>query len=292
MGTRFECVLGGFVRPVDSAKASAIAEAIEELVLDEHRRLSIFDPKSCISEVNRTARTRPILLDPDLFELLQRCLGYAFETQSAFDITAGLLMHAYGFRRNTAALTSQQPSRPFVLDPKQKTIHFQSDSTSLDLGGVAKGYALDLVLKELTEHGVINALIHGGTSSATSIGCAPDGEPWRVRLFSDDPLSPTIELVDRSLACSSPRGRTADGHGHIMNTRTGQPAAGVDAACVLGASAETCEAWSTALVVDAQLARLLPVGYEAHVLIAGQWHFHQDPSVTTMNPRNETLTHA
>lgn len=291
MGTRFECVLGAFAHPVSEAQAAAIAEGIERLVLDEHDRLSLFDRGSMISELNRFAAERPVRIDNDLFALLERCERYASQTDRAFDISAGSLMASHGFRPDVPA-DPIGTAGSYRLDNAARTVHFDQPSTQLDLGGIAKGYVLDLVREELLEHGMTSAIIHGGTSSVTTIGTAPDGSPWRVRLTSDDANSPTIELADVSLACSSPGGRTINGSGHIMDTRTGRPANIIDAACVVGPSAEVCEAWSTALVVDPSLARSLPIGYNAHINRDSNWTSH----ATSANPGTvlspEALTHA
>lgn len=286
MGTSFECVLGAFAHPVSLSQSAAIAEGVEQRVRDEHDRLSLFDPASIISRINREAAHRSVPLDPDLFDLLKRCERYARSTGRAFDITAGALMHANGFRGAHAAPTNI--TNRFSLDPSTQTIRL-TPGTQLDLGAVAKGFALDLIRDELTEHAVTSAIVHGGTSSITTIGRAPDGSPWRVRLMADDPDAPDVELTDVSLACSSPSGRTANGVGHIMDTRTGQPADTIHAACVVGPSAEVCEAWSTALCVDPGLARALPAGYLAHINRDHTWTTN---ATIQPVPSTEALTHA
>lgn len=289
MGTRFECVLGGFARPVQASQAAAIAESVERLVTEEHRRLSVFDHTSVMSLINRAAFARPIRLDPDLFALLDRCLGYSSDSEDAFDITAGSLMESCGFRGEGLVTVSHAGRRAYRLDPLEQSISLDSAETKLDLGGIAKGYVLDLAREELREHQTTSAIIHGGTSSVTTIGMAPGGKPWRVRLFADDPGSPSIDLTDRSLACSAPSGRSVDGLGHIMDTRAGRPAKGVDAACVAGPSAEVCEAWSTALVVAPRLIAQLPSGYESYLLQHAQWQHTHHPLTPA---RYETMTHA
>ncbi|MEM9373054.1 MAG: FAD:protein FMN transferase [Planctomycetota bacterium] len=271
MGTRFECVLGAFAQPVPAADAASIAESLEAIVRDEHRRLSVFDPASLLTEINLRAAAQPISIDPDLFALLDRCLRYADDTGHAFDITAGALMHANGFRDDDHGTPLPVSGGAYRLDRRAMTIAFDAPGVSLDLGGIAKGYVLDLMHAELREHHATSAIIHGGGSSVTAIGLAPDGKPWRARLLCDDPHAPTIDLTDRSLACSSPSGRTVGGCGHIMDTRAGSSAAGADSACVLGPSAEVCEVWSTALVVDPALEDRLPDGYEAFVQTGGVW---------------------
>jgi len=292
MGTRFECVLGDFASTIPEPEISAIAEAIEQIVRDEHARLSVFEPASIISEINRAAPSRAVRLDDALFALLDRCQRYAAQTAHAFDPAAGSLMEAFGFRPHAGGPPAPIAPGAFLLDHQQRTVRFSRPDALIDLGGIAKGYALDLIRSELLEHGATSAIIHGGTSSITAIGHAPDGAPWRVSLLSGDPHAPVIDLIDRSLACSSPSGRTADGVGHIMDTRTARPASGADAACVIGPSAEVCEAWSTALVVDPSLEDRLPHSYESYMLRAEQWHRTPETPSRSTDTRHEAPTHA
>lgn len=274
MGTRFECVLAAFDRAVHPTEGVAIAEEVERLVRDWHRRLTVFEPASAVSVVNRLAASRPVSVDRDLFDLFDRCLAHTRRTRGAFDITVGSLMRAHGFRNSDPA----QPTGPVGwgadrvrLDEAASTVRFLSDGIGLDLGGVAKGFVLDLARAELTCLGVSNAIIHGGTSSVLAIGTRTDGEPWRVRALPDDPHAPVIDLADSALSVSAPAGRQANGQGHIMDPATGNPAGGIEAACVFGPSAEVCEVWSTALTVDPTLTGSLPDGYGCHVRARAAW---------------------
>lgn len=283
MGTRFECVLGAFGRPLRPAEGAATAEAVRRLVLDWHGRLSVFERGSAVSAVNQRAADRPVRVDGELFGLLERCLGYAGDTRGAFDISVGSLMHAHGLRGPASgggAWGGAWGSGLVVLDRAAATVGFTHPGVRLDLGGVAKGFVLDLARDELLEAGVTSAIMHGGTSSVIGVGTAPDGQPWRVRALADDPASPVIDLTDTALSVSTPDGRVVEGAGHIMDPRTGRPASGgVLAACVVGASAEVCEAWSTALVVDPSLAGAPPVGYRCFVRSGDRWRSSGEPGL-------------
>ncbi|MCR9217142.1 MAG: FAD:protein FMN transferase [bacterium] len=268
MGTRFECVLAGIACAHDPAGRAAIAEEIERLVLDWHHALSIFDPSSTVSRIN--AGGQAIRVHRDLLELLDRCVAYSTATDGAFDITLGSVMAARGFR-NSRPTTASSGADALDLDRANSTARLNRTGVALDLGAIAKGFVLDRCADELRDLGVSSALLHGGTSSVTAIGTTPDGSPWRIRIAEDHTGAPTVELIDNSLSVSSPSGRTVEGQGHILDPRSGRSAAGVEHACVIGPSAEVCEAWSTAIVVDPTLLDRLPSGYAAHALIDGAW---------------------
>lgn len=269
MGTRFECVLGAFDRAVNATEAAAVAEAFEDLVVDWHRRLSVFDPSSAVSCVNTRAAQAPVRVDPDLFDLLTRCLAHSGATDGRFDVTVGGLMRARGFRPGSTIDDACGWGADTVeLDARACAVRF-TRPVALDLGGIAKGFVLDLAAEELRGFGVRSALLHGGTSSVTAVGGRPDGRAWRVALPGAS--APVVELADGSLSVSEASGRTAGGAGHVMDPGTGQAADLDRAACVFGASAEVCEAWSTALVVDPGLAPRLPDGYGCHLRLDGVW---------------------
>jgi thiamine biosynthesis lipoprotein len=268
MGTRFECVLADFACALESSARTAIAEEIERLVLDWHDALSVFDPSSTVSRIN--ASQQPVRVNRELLELLERCIAYSNATHGAFDITLGTVMAARGFRSDRPA-TASSGSDTLELDPAASTARLTQPHTAIDLGAIAKGFVLDRCADELRELGVTSALLHGGTSSVTAIGTTPDGSPWRIRIAEDTPDAPTVELADRSLSVSSPSGRVVDGAGHILDPRSGRSATGVEHACVVGPSAEVCEAWSTAIVVEPALLDRLPSGYAGHALIDGAW---------------------
>ncbi|MFB3431902.1 MAG: FAD:protein FMN transferase [Phycisphaerales bacterium] len=273
MGTRFECVLAGIMCAHKSSARSAIAEEIERLVLDWHHALSIFDPSSTVSRIN--ASRRPVRVNRDLLELLERCVAYSEATGGAFDITLGSVMAARGFRDHRPA-TASSGADALELDRADSTARLNRTGVALDLGAIAKGFVLDRCADELRDLGVSSALLHGGTSSVTAIGTAPDDSPWRIRIADDHAGAPTVELIDNSLSVSSPSGRTVDGHGHILDPRSGLSATAVEHACVVGPSAEVCEAWSTAIVVDPALLDRLPSGYAGHALIDGAWRSIND----------------
>lgn len=287
MGTRFECVLAAFDRPVLATEAGAIAEEVEFLVRDWHSRLSAFEPASAVSVVNSLAADRPVSLDPELFDLLARCLDHSRDTRGRFDVTIGALMHAHGFRPDDATGPGPAWGAGLLrLDPATSTVRFAREGLRIDLGAVAKGFVLDLVRTELTAMGVTSALVHGGTSSVLALGDRPDGQPWLVRVLPDDPDAPVVALSGESMSVSAPAGRVVDGKPHIMDPATGEPAhEPADAVCVVGPSAEVCEAWSTALVIDPALTAELPGGYRSFIRTGPAWRATDPVPVCSPGPR-------
>lgn len=287
MGTRFECVLAGFDRAVRSTEAAAIAEEIEFLVRDWHQRLTVFDPASPVSVINALASDGPVSVDPELFALIERCVSHTRDTRARFDIAVGSLMRAHGFRHASSPrdMHTDWGSELIELDPVASTVRLLRPGVSIDFGAIAKGFVLDLAREELAHFGATNALIHGGTSSVLAVGPTPDARPWRVRILPDDPDSPVVDLIDAALSVSAPSGRIVHGRGHIMDPATGQPAAGAEVACVFGPSAEVCEAWSTALIIDPSLTDRMPEGYGCHLRTGSAWSSYETAAVCSPGSR-------
>lgn len=246
MGTRFELVLDA--GPMGRSMAGAIAEEAGELILDWHDRLSAFARGSVVGVLNASGGAW-VRLDGEVAELLAACFALHDETGGTFDPTLGAAMRAAGHRGESgAAVTGEAAFGLAALELDGAWARLTRPGVELDLGGIAKGHALDLVAELLREHGGTSALAHGGTSTAIAVGCAPDGSPWRVRL---GPMvdAPVVELVDRAMSVSAIAGRVADGNGHVLDPRTGRAVSHRAQAAVVGKSARWCDAWSTALLV-------------------------------------------
>ena len=269
MGTRFELVLAGEDEPSLRAAGEAAIEEIEE----QDRRLSLFRASSLVARINRLAHEEPVALDADTYELFACALAVHEATDGAFDVTVAGRMAELGFH-----VGSQLPPRPrrargrIELDPERRTIRLPDPGTAVDLGGIAKGHALDLAAGILREAGVETALVHGGTSSVVALG-APPGEPgWRVALGGEQ--APVALLQDAGLSVSAAHGRTiGEGTGHVLDPRDGSSAPADRISAVHAPSARLADAFSTALLVSASPAGLDPAATAA-LFLDGSWTIH------------------
>ncbi len=258
MGTRFELVLEG----EDEARARAAGEEALRVIEQCDLRYSLFRQDSMIARINRVAAERPVRLDEETFELLQACLALRDATDGAFDVTIGPLMRALGFHAGTGERDIACERGTFELDAQRRGLRFTAPNTSLDLGSIAKGHALDLAAAKLRECGVERALLHGGTSGVVALGAPPEQRGWRVALGAE-PEAPVAVLCDNALSMSAPHGRCVDfaGHsvGHLLDPRSGRPVPQATFAVVVARSARVADAWSTAaLVLAARGAPLMP----------------------------------
>lgn len=252
MGTRFEFVLVGD----DAAHARAAGEAAIAEVEELHDRYSVFSRASLVTHINDHAAAGPVGIDRETLGLLEIARDVWRDTGGAFDITVGPLMRACGFR--DASPPDALTPKPVVgmahleLDARSRTVRFTQPGLEIDLGAIAKGFALDRATSILGEAGITRALLHGGTSTVVAIGSPPGLIGWTIRI-ADETAPLDVILRDAALSVSAPRGRTIkreDGlHGHIIDPRSGCPAAGAVTAAAMDDSAALADAWSTALLV-------------------------------------------
>jgi len=238
MACEFEVVAVG----EDRAALADIANlALDEVVkLDE--RLSCFRPTSELSLVNAEAARGPVIVSPDLFEILRAAQEVWRETEGAFDVTAGPLVDLW----RTAEEMGIEPDRQAIegalekvgmarvlLDDETHAVSFDADGVRINLGGVGKGYAVRKAASVLAEHGVESALVSGGGSTVQGFGPGPDGDGWKIGLRHPSRLDERVHeiaLLDEAMSTSGgPAQQDRDVEErfeHIIDPVTGMPARG------------------------------------------------------------------
>jgi thiamine biosynthesis lipoprotein len=206
-----------------------------------------------------------VLVEPRLFQLFDDSFRYSEETAGAFDITVGPLMKAWGFfrgqgrvpsRAELAEVLKRVSYRHLKLDQAQHQIQFDAEGIGLDLGGIAKGYAVDQAVEILRANGVSSALVSSGTSSLYALGAPPGERGWKVTVrdpYDAARAGDVVYLKDYSLSASGNYekffklgGKT---YCHIMDPRTGRPVENMLSTVVLAPRATESDALSTAFFV-------------------------------------------
>jgi thiamine biosynthesis lipoprotein len=229
------------------------------------QRLSVFISDS---EVSRLNRGEPAVAQ-DIYDLLRFAVILSRATGGAFDAATGALLRAWGFQggprrvppepERLAALAASG-SAHVRLDEHRRTVTFDRPGVAFNLGAIGKGYAIDRGVRMLArDFGVRAALVGGGQSSLRAIG-APPREPlgWQVAL--GEPAIARVHLRDRALGTSGASNQFFESGGrrwgHILDPRTGWPAARLTSASVLAKTAAEADALSTAFfVMGAEAAR-------------------------------------
>jgi thiamine biosynthesis lipoprotein len=263
MGSAYAIVAYG----PDAAALAGIAEAALDEVDRVDRLMSHYRPDSPLSRLNREAGQGAVVrVEPELFDFIAEALRYSRESDGAFDITVGPLMKAWGFFRGEGRLPAADELddvkgrigyRHVVLDPARRTIRFQRPGMELDLGGIAKGYAVDRVVALLEDRGVTAALVSAGGSTVYGLGAPPGQRAWDVTI--QDPVHSsraalTVPLNERALSVSGSYAKSFEVAGvrysHIMDPRTARPVPDVLSVAVLTTTGTAGDALDNALFVQ------------------------------------------
>ncbi len=252
----------GYRNAVDAGCAAL--DEIERL----EEKLTVYRPDSDISRINREARERVVVTDAEVFGVLEIARRISVETDGAFDIASGALSRAWGFYKGPKrvpqedirlAATAASGMRHVELDAGARSVRFGHPGVELNLGAIGKGYAIDRALALLaSQWGPKAVLMHGGQSSIRAVG-APPGEPQGWLVAIGDPFRPrrsvaAVRLRDRALGSSGADHQFFEyggrRYGHVLDPRTGSPAAQVASATALAPTAAEADALSTAFFVQ------------------------------------------
>jgi FAD:protein FMN transferase len=233
------------------------------------RLMSHYKADSPLSRLNLEAASQAVKVEPELFDFLAECERYSHESAGAFDITVGPLMKAWGFFRGEgrlpseaelAAVRSKIGYQHILFDQQARAIRFAQAGMELDLGGIAKGYAVDRAVTLLKQRGIATALVNACGSTIYGLGSPPDapgGKGWEVKLR--DPLDArktalTAWLRDRTLSVSGSYEKFFELGGqrysHVMDPRTGRPVPDVLSVAVLTASGTAGDALDNVFYVQ------------------------------------------
>ena len=216
----------------------AIIDEIWARTNEANDKFNRFDKSSPLALVNKRAAEEAVAIDDELFMVLQMCKVFCKSTDGYFDITA-----------NKASRTAAGGADNFELDGETHTVRFAEPSVKLDLGGFAKGYALEKACEILREKGVTCALLNYGNSSTYAFGTHPYGEYWPISVehpYFRGKCAHTFELKDCALSISGKNGRGVE---HIIDPATGDHVVREELMAVNGSSPMVCEVLSTALYV-------------------------------------------
>ncbi len=258
MGTEASCqlLLPSGVSPYE-------VEAIVKSAFSQvNTALSTWIPDSEISNLNRAPADSSVTLSAMLLSCLLVSRELQENSQGAFDPTAESLMRLWGFYRRQGILPSTSELDSVLADlghwhlvGNSGQLVKDKPGTRFDLGGIAKGLAVDMATTKLRDAGVRHGLIDLG-GNLFCLGGAPGRKDWRVGIrnpLNRDELFATVTISDESVATSGSYERFVmiDGvrYGHIMNPATGRPAEGMYSATVIASEGILADGLSTTLFV-------------------------------------------
>jgi len=262
---REQAIMGTSIRVELWSDDRANSEAAIAAVMQEMHRIdaamSPFKPESELSRINREAAHHAVPVTQEMFALLQRAIGFSQMSEGAFDITFASVGQLYDYRErikpSAAQLSVARASvgyQNLVLDPHARTVHFAREGVRIDLGGFAKGYAVDNGAAILRRHGIAHGIVTAGGDS--HIVGDRRGRPWAIGIR--DPrrqgaIVAMLPLEDAALSTSGDYERFFESDGirfhHVIDPKTGKSPSHVQSVTVVARDGLTTEAFSKCVFV-------------------------------------------
>ena len=245
----------------DRRLAEQMADQVLHIMEQVNDNMSSYLETSELSKINREASFVPVKVSAELFGLIADSLEYSHLTEGAFDITYASVGYLYDYRNSVRPDTEQiQAKLPGInfthikLNRAANTVGFSVPGVRIDLGGIAKGYAVDLAIERARELGIKNILVSAGGD--TRILGDRNGRPWIIGVrhpVDRNRVIAKIPLVNEAISTSGDYERYFDEDGvryhHIIDPKTGDSARLVHSVTIIGPVATDTDALSTSVFV-------------------------------------------
>lgn len=236
--------------PDAAYEPSLISKAFAQLV-SINDKLSAFSSDSELAYLNQNPNAWHAA-STELLDVATSAIHFGQLTSGALDVTVLPAMRAYGFIGEPTAQSNLNIdfSKLRVRDSSV----FLSSGYGVDFGGIAKGYAVDLSVKEIVAAGVGSALVEAG-GDIFAHGARPDGTAWRIGIRNPkkpDELFARISVADRAVATSGGYFQQREVNGttvsHIIDPSTGKSANNLLSATIIAPTAMEADALATAVM--------------------------------------------
>ena len=260
MGSRFDITV--------VAEDSSQATQFIDLAVDEMRRIehliSSWDLNSQTSEINRNAGIKPVKVDQELVELVERALNISRLTDGAFDISYASMDQIWKFDGSMSEMPSELDIEKSVsrvgyqnieIDPVGHTVFLKKQGMKIGFGAIGKGYAADKAKSLLINHGVSAGIINA-SGDMSVWGKQPNGEDWQVAItnpMNKDKAFARLPIKNGAVVTSGNYEKFINFGGkrysHIIDPRTGYPSFGILSVTVFAPKAELADALATSVFV-------------------------------------------
>ena len=260
LGSPFEMiVVADDIPQADVYIDMAVAEVsrLENLISD-------WIPTTPISEVNRNAGVKAVIVPQEVFDLVQRSITVSKLTSGAFDITYASMDKIWKFDGSMKKMPSEEEIRNsvakvgyqnIVLNPIDHSIFLKNEGMKLGLGGIGQGFIADKIKALLIAKGAPAGIVNI-SGDINTWGKQIDGKQWKVGIknpLNKDKIFATFPLENSAVETSGSYEKYVTFNGvrysHIIDTRTGYPASGVISVSVFATSTELADALATGIFV-------------------------------------------
>ena len=249
---------------VFGSDAQAAMEEATARIKEIENLMTINAPGGDVNRLNEAAGKNMAVLSPETINILATAKNYSIISGGAFDVTVGPLVKAWGVFTDNPRVPSQDEIeglkkltdyKKLQIDTAKSTAGLDLPGQIVDLGGIAKGYAGDEVIKIYKKHGIQSGYVNLG-GNVVVLGTKPDGKPWRIGI--QNPRAENglyigiVEITNKAVVTSGDYERFFERDGiryhHILDPKTGYPAdSGLISATVITDVSMDADALSTSV---------------------------------------------
>ncbi len=249
----------------DDTTAAAAARAAFSRFHDLNASMSDYDPQSELRRLcDTSSEGKPVRVSADLWRVLVRSIELSQRSNGAFDITVGPVVHLWRNARRTKELPSPKSIQAALsrvgyryvrLHAEQHAVELLRPKMRLDLGGIAKGYAVDEAMKAIRKRGITRVMVEAGGN--IGLGDPPPDRPgWRIGIAPPDAHSPARQYLSLSRVAISTSGdlwqyAVIGGvrYSHLINPHTGMALTDHSSVTVVGPDGLSTDGLSSAVAI-------------------------------------------
>jgi thiamine biosynthesis lipoprotein len=244
----------------------AVHLGISEVVRIE-ALISSWKATSQTSEINRNAGMKAVLVDKELFNLIDRSLKISQLSQGYFDISFASIDKIWTFKGQIqelpsdavlAASVAKINYKDIILDKVSGTVFLKNMGMKIGFGAIGKGYAADMAKEVMLNLGIENGVVNAG-GDLLAWGYKSNGKAWSIGIADPNDKNrvlSNIEITNQAIVTSGDYERyvliNGERYGHIINPKTGLPVKGISSVTVIANSAEIADALATTVFVLGQ----------------------------------------
>ena len=261
MGNRFEITV---VAGDEDWANERINEAVNEIRRIE-KLFTTFSDDSQTNRINANAGIKPVRVDKEVFDLIQRSKKISQLTQGAFDITYGSVdKRLWNFDTSMTSLPDAATAKQMVrlinyrnvlLDEINCTVFLKEKGMRIGFGGIGKGYAAGMAKRLLQQQGVKSGVVNAA-GDLTAWGNQPNGKPWTIGIANPGMKHTAfshLDITDIAIATSGNYEKYATINGkrysHTINPKTGLPVSGIKSVTIICPNAEIADAMATPVMI-------------------------------------------
>ena len=223
--------------------------------------MSPFKKESELSLINKQADKHPVKISNEILKLIQRSINMSKLSNGAFDITFSSIGQLYDYRKKLKPTKKEIAKnlksinyKNIQINKKNQTVFFTQTGTRIDLGGIAKGHAVDNSIKLLQQHGIKHAMVSAGGD--TRIIGDKEGRPWYVGIRHPRQKNKSAVILPLSQTAISTSGdyeryfiKDKVRHHHIIKPTTGDSARELRSVSILAENSTMADALSTTVFI-------------------------------------------